>query len=237
MASPSKAAAAVAAAYARVRERLAAAAARGGRPPESVGLVAVTKSASLDQILALVGAGHQDLAENRVQALGARITALASEPIAASVRWHMIGHLQRNKVEQVVGRVSLIHSVDSLRLAEALEAAAAKRNTPPVDVLIELNISGEASKYGLAPGDLAALAAHIATLPHLRLRGLMTMAPYSDRPEDSRPIFARCRRLFETLRADLGPSVDTLSMGMSGDFEVAVEEGATLVRIGRALFG
>lgn len=230
-------AAAVAAAYVRVRERMAEAAARVSRAADSVRLVAVTKSASLDQILALVGAGQRDLAENRVQGLSARIAALAAEgAVAADVRWHMIGHLQRNKVGQVVGRVALIHSLDSFRLAEAISLAAEKAGMSAVDVLVEVNISGEDSKFGVAPRDVEALANKVAATRRLRLRGLMTMAPYSDRPEDSRPVFGQGRQLFDRLRAAFGPSFDTLSMGMSGDFEVAIEEGATLVRIGRALF-
>ena len=241
-------------AYRRVSERIAAAAERSGRRPDDVVMVAVTKNASPDQIRQLVALGHADLAENRVPQLCQRaaqiqefvtrhhlLSGAATKghgEVPEQVRWHMVGHLQRNKVKNVVPLVKLIHSVDSLRLAEEIHNFAARRDLV-VDILIQVNISGETGKFGVAPPAVIHLAEQIATMMHLRIRGLMTMAPYSDNPEDARPVFARAAELFADLR-QAGVADDEcniLSMGMSGDFEVAVEEGANVVRIGRALFG
>ncbi len=172
---------------------------------------------------------------------------------APRVRWHMIGHLQRNKVKQVAPLADLIHSVDSLRLAEELHGFAARMEEYPrarwsgpvrrregsIPVLVQVNASGESSKYGLAPGAVLHFAEQLDTMVHLELRGLMTMAPYSDDPEDARSCFARCTELFHEIRhrGVGGDSFNILSMGMSGDFTVAIEEGANCVRIGSALFG
>ncbi|NUQ67084.1 MAG: YggS family pyridoxal phosphate-dependent enzyme [Phycisphaerales bacterium] len=158
---------------------------------------------------------------------------------SAGVRWHMIGHLQRNKARKIVEYVRLVHSVDSLRLAEELQAIALKRDCV-IEILLQVNCSGEATKFGCPLPAAIPLAEQIDTMVNIRLRGLMTMAPESDNPEDARPTFVRCRELFEEMRK-LGltdsPRFNLLSMGMSGDYEVAISEGANLVRVGSAIFG
>lgn len=240
-------------AYRKVMENIAKAAERSGRRPQDVNLVAVTKNASPDQIRTLVELGQVDLGENRVQHLQHRV-ALLEEFLArrrtmgspsgkqteapAKVRWHMIGHLQRNKIKQVVPLVHLIHSVDSLRLAEELHNFAT-RTEKPIDILLQVNVSGETSKFGVAAPAVLHLAEQIDSMIHLRLRGLMTMAPYSDNPEDSRPTFARTAELFEDItKAKIGGNdFNILSMGMTNDYEIAIEEGANVVRVGRAIFG
>lgn len=235
------------AAYQQVTARIAAAAARSGRRPGDITLVAVTKSASLEQILSLIEIGHRDLGENRVQQLEERVSAVALQlGPRTSVRWHMIGHLQRNKVKSIAPLAHLIHSIDSARLAEELNSFAAKRaaaasegGSQRIDILLQVNIAEEQQKFGLSAAAAPALAEQIAAQwPHLRLRGLMTMAPYSDIAEDSRPVFAQLAALFRRIKEQpwAGGEFNVLSMGMTGDFEVAIEEGATLVRVGRALF-
>jgi len=241
-------------AYREVRNRIGEAAERAGRRPEDVTLVAVTKNASPDQIRSLVELGHADLGENRVQQLGQRIAQLEEfvsrhrtlgrastrmeELVPPKVRWHMIGHLQRNKIKHVAPLVSMIHSVDSLRLAEELHAFGNKRDMI-MDVLLQVNVSGETGKYGIAVPAVSHLAEQIDTMMHLRLRGLMTMAPFVEDPEEVRHVFARTRELFLELQTTdlVGPQFNILSMGMSNDFEVAIEEGSNVVRVGRALFG
>jgi pyridoxal phosphate enzyme (YggS family) len=216
----------------RVRERIAEAAGRGGRRPEAVRLVAVTKTANVATIRELVGLGQCDLGENRAQALLARADALADLP---DVRWHMIGHLQRNKVRHVLAHAACLHAVDSLPLAGEIEkrAAAAERTA---ELMIEVNVSGEAGKFGVAPEAAGDLAAAIGAMPHCRCVGLMTMAPLVEDPEAARPVFAALRRLRDAVRDGGVASCVQLSMGMSNDYEVAVEEGATVCRIGTALF-
>jgi hypothetical protein len=222
---------------AAVRERIAAAAARAGRDPASVRIIAVTKGHPLQVAQEVAAAGLPDLGENRVQeALG----KMAAWPDAA-VRWHFIGHLQRNKAKLVVGRFDLIHSLDSVRLADALEQAAAARGLVQ-DVLIEVNVAGEEQKTGCPANEVPALVEHAARLAHLRLRGLMTMAPYTDDAAVQRRTFVGLRELRDRLTADgrrltADGSLFELSMGMTNDFEAAVEEGATMVRLGTALFG
>lgn len=226
---------------ARVHDRIAAACAKSGRRPGDVTLVAVTKHADIPDIAALVGLGQTVLAENRVQALAERVPAVAEAvgaSAAATVRWHMIGTLQRNKVKAVLPLVELIHSVDSLPLAQEISKRAGERGRP-ARVLVQVNVSGEASKEGVRPEEAAALAEQAAALPALIVGGLMTMAPQEDDPERTRPVFAGLRKLFERVRERLGPRAAEfrdLSMGMSNDYPVAVEEGATLVRVGTALF-
>ena len=241
-------------AYRRVRDRIDAAAQRSGRRPEDVLMIAVTKNAMPDQIRTLVEMGHCDLGENRVQQLTQRVPQLeeflarkrtlggavskAGQDVPQQVRWHMIGHLQRNKVKQVVPLVHLIHSVDSLRLAEELHNYAA-RTDRVVDILIQANVSGELSKSGVAAPAVVHLAEQIDSMVHLRLRGLMTMAPHCENPEDARETFARTAEIFQDIRSQKigGADCNILSMGMSNDFEVAIEEGANVVRIGSAIFG
>jgi pyridoxal phosphate enzyme (YggS family) len=217
---------------ARLEDRIRAACGRAGRPRSAVTLVAVTKSVGPTAATILTELGVHDLGESRPQELWHK-----AEPLAPAVRWHLIGHLQRNKVERTLRRVYLIHSVDSVRLLDALEAEAATQGRP-LDVLLEVNVSREANKTGFAPEELLGLARHLAALQRVRARGLMTMAAQNANPEDARPIFAELCRLREQLQTEGGNSLmlEHLSMGMTNDFEVAIEEGATLIRVGSALF-
>jgi pyridoxal phosphate enzyme (YggS family) len=231
-----------------VRERIAAACARAKRDPAEVTLVAVTKTAAPEQIREIISLGVTDLGESRVQVLTQRAAqiqeflqrrgALGDEVQPVKVRWHMIGHLQRNKVKQVLPTVSLVHSVDSLRLAEEIEAAAEKAGKK-ANVLLQINASEEASKFGVAVGAAVHLAEQIDSMEHVNLIGLMTMGPLDAPPEKVRHAFARTREIFEEMKWHKigGTAFRHLSMGMSNDFEIAIEEGATLVRVGTALFG
>jgi pyridoxal phosphate enzyme (YggS family) len=194
--------------------------------------VAVTKSASVEAAAALIELGVRDLGESRPQELRRKSAALP-----ASVRWHLIGHLQRNKIEGTLPLVQRIHSVDSLRLLAALEQEA-ERQERTVDALLEVNVSRESSKMGFAPEKIPGLASALRELKRVRVTGLMTMAAYEEAPERCRPTFMALRQLGDQLRSAVGDAqpLTDLSMGMTNDFEVAVEEGATLVRIGTALF-
>jgi pyridoxal phosphate enzyme (YggS family) len=214
---------------AAVRGRVADAARRAGRDPAGVTLVAVTKTVSAAVAAVAADLGVTDLAENRPQALWAKAEAV---PAAT---WHLIGHLQRNKIDRTMPLVSLIHSVDSERLLDALSAFGVKRGTP-VPVLLEVNCSREPAKGGFPPEAVPALGDKLVSLAGVSVRGLMTMAAYSDDPEAARPAFAELRRLRDDLRSRTGLPLAHLSMGMSGDFEVGVEEGATFVRVGTTLF-
>jgi len=216
-----------------VRDRMAAAAARAGRPAGAVRLVAVTKTVPTDAIRTLLAAGQRDIGENRAQQLRDRSRQLQGE----GVRWHMIGRLQRNKVKYVVPTCVMVHSVDSVRLAEEIEKRADRAETTAT-CLLEVNVAGEEQKGGVAPDEAPALAARVAALPHVDLAGLMTMAPLVDDAEETRPVFAATRELLQRINreADLPRPLAELSMGMTQDFEVAVEEGATIVRVGSALF-
>jgi PLP dependent protein len=237
--------------YEEVRRRIAEAAARAGRRPEDIVLVAVTKFASIDEIRELIQLGHIDFGENRVQNLIQRAAQIAeflerrrklgadkAMSLPEHVRWHMIGHLQRNKVRKITEVARLIHSIDSLRLAEELQAIADKR-AEPIEILVQVNTSGEKSKYGIAPAAARHLVEQIENTMSLRTRGLMCMAPLVDDPNDARPTFERCREVFEDIRraGAIGDSFNILSMGMTNDFEVAIECGANIVRIGSAIFG
>jgi len=231
----------------RVRERLRAACERSGRRPEDVQLVAVTKTVEVDVIRAAVESGLHDLGENRVQELTKRAGMVrehlsrrrAMDPGTAppDPRWHMVGHLQRNKVRLLLPWADVIHSLDSLRLAEAISREAV-RIGKTIPLLTEVSVVGERTKFGIAVGATSHFAEHIATLPGIKIVGLMAMAPLVDDPEKSRPHFRRLREVFEDMRSDgvVGPEFRELSMGMSNDFEVAIEEGATMIRLGRALF-
>jgi pyridoxal phosphate enzyme (YggS family) len=215
-----------------VRERIAAACRRVGRDPAGVRLVAVTKTVGPAVAGLLPELGVNDLGESRPQELWRKAAALPP-----NVRWHLVGHLQRNKVERTLPLVQMIHSVDSLRLLDALEVEAAKRGVE-VPALLEMNVSREVAKHGFAPEDVPGLAERLRALRRVQVRGLMAMAAFTDDPEGARPAFAELRALRDLLRADLGPgfALDELSMGMSHDYEVAVEEGATIVRLGTTLF-
>lgn len=208
-----------------INGRLRRAAALAGR---EVKLVAVTKNVSPEIVRAAMALGLTCLGENRVQEALPKLAALPE------AEWHFIGRLQTNKVKEVVGRFSLIHSLDRWRLALALQEQAEKLDLP-VSVLIQVNVAGEEQKGGLSPAELDDFLAEAVRLSHLRIEGLMTMPPYSPVPEDSRPYFRELNRLFLSCRVS-GVRMRYLSMGMSGDFETAVEEGSNLVRIGSALF-
>jgi len=222
----------IAANVAQVRARIEAAAERARRRPEDVLLVAVTKTVSLDRIREGVACGLRVLGENRVQEAREKV------PYVPGVSWHLIGSLQRNKVKEAVRLFDLIHSVDSLALAEEISRrAGGDGGRGPVDVLLEVHLSGEPEKRGIAPEDVETVARAVSRLPGVRLRGVMGMAPLVERPEDARPFFRRMRELRDGIR-DRHPDLvlPELSMGMTNDFEAAVEEGATMIRIGRALF-
>ena len=212
---------------------MAAAAARAGRRAEDVRLVAVTKYVGPDEIRALVAAGCTDLGESRPQQLWDRAAELRDLPI----RWHMIGHMQRNKVERTLPLVAMIHSFDSLRLAEAIDAAAGKMDRK-VPVLLEVNISREPAKHGFVPEEIEPLLPKLIESEHIEIRGLMCMAGLEGGGDEARRDFAALRTLRDRLQASCPATVrlDELSMGMSGDYEIAIEEGATIVRVGSALF-
>jgi hypothetical protein len=195
-------------------------------------LVAVTKTVSAEAMVAAIAAGLTDLGENRVQEAQAKIPAVGRD----RARWHLVGHLQRNKAGRAVELFDRIHSVDGIGLAEALSrrATAAGRSLP---VLVEVNVSGEATKFGVATADLEPLLEVVAALPGLALDGLMTVGAEFASAEDAHPGFERLRRLRDRAALRLGLALPVLSMGMSGDFEVAIEEGSTMVRVGSAIFG
>jgi pyridoxal phosphate enzyme (YggS family) len=216
-----------------VRGRVATAAARSGRPADDVTIVAVSKTVPLERIEVAYHVGLKHFGENRVQEARGKITALRL-PL---IKWHLIGHLQSNKATRAVELFASVQSVDSIHLAEALDRhAAARERTLPV--LLEVNVSGEPSKYGFTPDALRQAISRLQQLQHLRIEGLMTIAPLSQNPEDARPVFRGLRDLRDELR-DRAPNIawQHLSMGMTDDFEVAIEEGATIIRVGRAIFG
>jgi pyridoxal phosphate enzyme (YggS family) len=218
---------------AQVRERIAAAAARSGRNAEAARLVGVTKYVDAAAARQLIEAGLTDLGESRPQELWFKATALAD----LRVRWHLIGHLQRNKVRKTVEAGAVIHSADSLRLLEEISREASLQHVA-ADVLLEVNISGDVAKHGLAPDAIELLLPQLAKLSNVQIRGLMTMAALEGGPDRARRDFAALRELRDRLKANCPPEIDLseLSMGMSGDYEVAIEEGATIVRVGSALF-
>jgi pyridoxal phosphate enzyme (YggS family) len=215
-----------------VRGVIAEAARGAGRDPSDVTLVAVTKTVGADVVDGLIRLGVRDIGENRVQ------PALKKAPeVKGDAVWHMIGHLQRNKVRKALGLFRAVHSVDSERLARKLDAEARERHPEPLPVFVQVNVSGETSKFGETPDDVEKLVGLCGELDGLSLRGLMTMAPYADDPEEARPVFAELRGIRDDLtRRGVAPEGLGLSMGMTGDYRVAVEEGATVVRVGTALF-
>jgi pyridoxal phosphate enzyme (YggS family) len=217
----------------RVRERLARAAERSGRRPEAVKLIAVTKNVPVEIIRAGLAEGITALGENRVQEARAKVAALGR-----AAEWHFIGHLQTNKVKYLADWVDLIHSLDRIRLAEELEKQGA-RTGRVWPVLLQVNLAGEGTKFGLAEAEVRPFLERVAGYRHLRVLGLMTIGPAVAEPEEARPVFRRLRLLAEAIAGERWPgvSMEHLSMGMSGDFEVAVEEGATMVRVGTAIFG
>jgi pyridoxal phosphate enzyme (YggS family) len=218
-----------------VEERLHAACRRAGRPRSEVTMVAVTKTISAEIAALLPSLGVLDLGESRPQELWRKAAQLSK--VAPSVRWHQVGHLQRNKIERTLPLVQLIHSVDTLRLLHALDQEAARQQRTVV-VLLEVNVSREANKHGFSPQAILDLAKPIADLKHVQVAGLMTMAALESDTQQSRRTFAELRQLRDWCRTDFPPSHDLrqLSMGMTNDFEVAIEEGATLIRLGTVLF-
>jgi hypothetical protein len=207
-----------------VRQNVESAKKRSGRD-EDVTIIAVTKTVDVERIQKAVDAGCRVLGENRVQEMMEKFDKIEG------VEWHLIGHLQKNKVKYVVGKAKLIHSADSWELLEEINSRAEKLGIVQ-DVLLELNISGEITKYGLTTEKIPDIMSRIGELEHIRVRGFMTMAPKSENTEDVRPVFKRAREIFDSY-----PETDILSMGMSGDYVVAVEEGATCVRVGSFIFG
>ena len=229
----------------QVHESIAHACARAGRPEKSVRLIVVTKTAPPEAVKDVIRLGCTDLGENRAQHLkqiaedvDAFLKENAADPtLPKAIHWHMIGHLQRNKVKATLKYCRMIHSVDTLRLAEEINTCAYKQGLH-IDVLLQVNCSGEPQKYGVPVGAAMYLAEQVATMPNLRLTGLMTMAPLTMNKDRVRACFARAREIFEDIRAEkiVGAKFKHLSMGMSQDYEIAIEEGATLLRIGSALF-
>jgi len=228
-----------------LQDTINSACARVNRNPHEIQLVVVTKSATIDAVKEIIHLGFIDLGENRVQQLK-KVSAEIEEflgqqdsdsSLPKKVRWHMVGHLQRNKVRQVLPIPFLIHSIDTLRLAEEINNSAAKLNLCP-KVLLQVNISNESQKYGVPVGAATHLAEQIETLPNVKLIGLMTMAPLTRNKDVIRACFVRARELFIEMRGEkiVGPQFTELSMGMSSDYEVAIEEGATILRIGSAIF-
>ena len=211
-----------------VQQRIKAAALRSGRNPAEIKLVIVTKTVPVERIVPIINAGGNNLGENRVQELEAKQMKLPQ------AEWHLIGHLQTNKAKKVVGNTVLIHSLDRWSLAKTLNRLAIDQGIK-ANVLVQVNISGEESKYGLAPAEVADFMAATAELEGLNIAGLMTMAPYVNNPEEVRTIFKELYQMRQRLQVKW-PNLKHLSMGMSNDFEVAVEEGADIVRVGSAIF-
>lgn len=216
-----------------VQSNIQAACQRSSRSAETITLLAVSKTKPNEMILAAQSAGLTAFGENYVQELCEKIEALPSDII-----WHMIGHLQRNKVKYIIGKTALIHSVDSFRLAEQIEKEAAKAGVVQ-DILLEINVAQEESKWGFPLEDAAEAVKQVSQLSHVRVKGLMTSAPYTENPEDNRLYFRALRSCFDSIREMSLPNVsmEVLSMGMTGDYEVAIEEGSTLVRVGTGIFG
>lgn len=206
---------------------------RAGRSRDEVTLIAVSKTKPVSDIYEVMETGIKDYGENKVQELCDKIETI-SEPL----NWHMIGHLQRNKVKYIVDKVRMIHSVDSLRLAQQISSEAVKKGVD-VDILIEVNVAEEASKFGLSTEAVIQLAEDISKLPAVHIQGLMTVAPFTENPEDNRPYFRNLRQLaVDIARKNIdNVTMNELSMGMTGDYEVAIEEGATMVRVGTGIFG
>ncbi len=216
-----------------VQMRIEAACLRSHRDPSEVTLIAVSKTKPVDDLLAAMDAGMTYFGENKVQEL-----TMKMDTIGDRVHWHMIGHLQKNKVKYIVGRVDLIHSVDSLDLAVKIQSEAEKRSVIS-NILVEVNMAEEESKFGATAGEAIALVEEIAQLPNIRIQGLMTIAPFTDVPEENRVYFRNLKKLAVDIKSKNIDNVtmSILSMGMTGDYEVAIEEGATMVRVGTGIFG
>lgn len=223
--------------YTTLQQQLQQAARKAGRAPDSVKLIAVTKTHPISTVVDALQVGMIDLGENYVQELREKMQYFDEHPSAQQPQWHFIGHLQRNKVRYIARNIALIHSVDSVALAVEIGKHAVLLNRT-IDVLLQVNTSGEQSKSGCAPAEVEELARQVLLIPGVRVRGLMTIAAFSDNPEDSRPMFRLLRSLRDALQLRFAEAdFSELSMGMTGDFTTAIEEGATLIRIGTALFG
>ena len=216
-----------------VRERIAEICEKSGRAAADVKLIAVSKTKQLHDLEDAYACGCRDFGENKVQELVEKYEALPKD-----IRWHMIGHLQRNKVKYIVDKVFLIHSVDSLRLVQEIEKEAAKHERT-VNILIEVNVAGEESKFGVTPESVLELVKEIAQMPHIRVRGLMTIAPYVEDAEENRPYFEKIKKIYvDIIHKNIdNVFMEELSMGMTGDYEVAISEGATYIRVGTGIFG
>lgn len=209
-----------------VQNRIADAAKRAGRKPSDITLVAVTKTHSPEEINEAIACGVTDIGENKVQEILSKYDA-----VTTGVRWHLIGHLQTNKVKSVVDKICMIHSVDSLHLAEEIDKRC-KAIGKTMDILIQVNAAGEEQKSGVSPKEVLPLYNEVSKFENLKVRGLMQIAPETDNPESIRKYFKEVKEIYDSI-----PGLDVLSMGMSGDYEIAIEEGATMVRIGTAIFG
>lgn len=216
-----------------VEEEIRKACERSGRSREEVTLIAVSKTKPVSMLEEAYGLGVRVFGENKVQELVEKYDALPED-----IEWHLIGHLQRNKIKYIIGKAALIHSVDSLRLAEAIDKEAAKQNTV-ARILIEVNVAREESKFGLMPEEVSEFVDKVSEFAHLRVEGLMTIAPFVSDPEENRPIFAYLRKLSVDIakKNAHNTNMSVLSMGMTNDYQVAVEEGATMVRVGTGIFG
>lgn len=216
-----------------VKEEINEACKRAGRDPKEVTLIAVSKTKPIEDLRAAYAAGARDFGENKVQELTGKI-----EEMPADIRWHMIGHLQRNKVKYIAGKVALIHSVDSYRLAEEINIQA-KKNNCTIPILIEVNYAKENSKFGIAPEETKELVQEISELENVKIKGLMTIAPFVEDPEENREIFRGMKELSVDIARENIDNVEmgVLSMGMTNDYIVAVEEGSTMVRVGTGIFG
>ena len=219
--------------YKMVQDNIIKACEKAGRNPDEVTLIAVSKTKPLSDIEELIACGVKEFGENKPQEMKQKI-----EEVSTPVNFHLIGHLQTNKVKYVVGKAVLIHSVDSMHLAEAIEKESAKKDII-TDILIEVNMAEEETKFGLSAKDTESLVREISSLPHIRIKGLMTIAPFVDDPEENRPVFRAMKELLLDIKSKNIDNVDMniLSMGMTNDYMVAVEEGSTMVRVGTAIFG
>lgn len=217
----------------QVRENIRKACEKSGRDVNEVTLIAVSKTKPIPMLQEAYDAGSRDFGENKVQEIMDKYPVLPED-----IRWHMIGHLQRNKVKYIVDKVSLIHSVDSLRLAEEISSQAEKKQVE-VDILVEVNIAQEESKFGTSRDEAIILVKEISKLPHIHVKGLMTIAPFVENPEDNRKYFKQIKELsVDIMQKNIdNVSMGVLSMGMTGDYMVAIEEGATMVRVGTGIFG
>lgn len=216
-----------------VEKNVAAACKRAGRDRSEVTLIAVSKTKPVEMLREVYDAGARDFGENKVQEICEKYDQLPSD-----IKWHMIGHLQRNKVKQVIDKAALIHSVDSYRLAQEISVQAQKKGLT-IPILVEVNIAGEESKFGISAEDTIQLVEEISVLPNLKIQGLMTIAPYVVDAEENRLYFRQIKQLSVDIKNKNidNVSMDVLSMGMTGDYEVAIEEGATMVRVGTGIFG